>query len=200
MAAKKRLEQLRRELRAPIIHDGKQIKAVTLTEPLAHQVAKAAHKSGDDASALAMRLFEEISDLPEGAAAGLKLRDFAAISQWLEGLNSFALALDHAAGLATHLEARLDDLEGERSFALCVPVAGEGGDITTLTATEPSMDAMMMAMQRPTSADQMIALVAGATGQTIPVISQLAQRDLNRIGTWLGPFTSALGTAPDGGT
>ncbi len=217
-----KLETLTLKLLAPIEHKGERIETITLTEPRAFDSVKAeaaAARGGHRVN----HLMIEISDLPPGAE--LRARDIGRISQWLGDLTRGALEIDGLAqasaieGDAAEADpfavdtpvdeaietagamddAAIDALEGERTFALCVPFEFGGRKIETLTATEPTIDAMLAGEKHSLVAQQTIAMIAAVTGESIQVITRLALRDLNRIEVWLAPFVRDVMSQSTGG-
>ncbi len=203
-----RLAVLTHTLVAPVEHEGERIGTITLTEPRAYDSIKVEAKGVEGAKRLEALIWA-ISDLPDGVH--LKARDLGRIVKWLGGLTSDALALDGiiaaetevdpfdlepGAGAASGMdEAEIDALEDERTFNLLVPFEFEGRRVERLTATEPTLDAMLAGQKYKEPSRQTAAMVAAVTGQPLPVINRLALRDLNRVEAWLGPFVRGLVSA-----
>jgi len=221
----RKLEQKTFQLLGPIHNGDKVISEVTITEPISYQVVHAQRAADKDKNKHVLPcMLDVISDLPPGLALRLKARDLGHISRWIKGLNEAALEADGLirpaatgggdgdqnavdpfevgfddAEFAALSDDEIDGLESERTFDLLSPLQYEGRTIERLTCREPTIDVMMNATRFKTPAEVSIALVAGITSETIPVINRLVQRDLVRLETWLTPFVQDL-MAETGGT
>jgi len=218
------LERKTFKLRGTIHHGDKKITEVTITEPITYQVVNAQREAAKHKDKHVLTaLIDQISDLPPGTSARLKSRDMGKISRWVKGLNQAALEADGLARPAAEVAAdddfdgddpfaiepadagvddltddEIDGLDSERTFLLISPLDYDGVRYEKLTCREPTIDVMMQASRFKTEAEVSVAMVAGITGEPIPVINRLVQRDLVRLETWLAPFVRDL-TSETGG-
>lgn len=222
----RQLERKTFKLLGSVHHGDTKITQVTVTEPITHQIVHAQRAVAKDPNTHVLtHMLSQISDLPAGAAARLKSRDMGKISKWIKGLNQAALeadgllqppanddasagdfdgedpfAIEPEGDGAEHLtDDEIDGFESERTFTLISPFEYEGTRYEKLTCKEPTIDVMMAASRFKIEGEVSVAMVAGITGQPIPVINRLVQRDLVRMETWLAPFVRDL-SAETGGT
>lgn len=214
------LERKEFQLNAPVHVGDEERTVIVVTEPLMHQIVAAARKAEKNKTHNLVELLSLISDMPAAGAGKLRARDLGRISRWIKGLNDDALKADGLldqpdAGAVTDdpfsidpsdpavdamSDEDIDNLEGSRTFKLICPVLYEGQTTANITATEPTIDAMMSATKYKLDIESRIAMVAGVTGQTIPVINRMTQRDFVRVEAWTAPFVRDLVTANTGGT
>ncbi len=89
-------------------------------------------------------------------------------------------------------------LDPDRAFVLQVPVAGAGpAPLTSITVREPDLEAgIAVERSSETAAGATAAMIAALSGQSIPTVMRLAQRDVSRIERWLDFFSSAGEPSP----
>lgn len=206
-------------LRQPIGVGESRRAVLTVTEPTARQRVAAERKAGGNPMRQAAALVAAIADLSDEEALALSARDYGRVTKWLQGLaNEAARAdgpaepeaapeadpfadpfADHLADpFAIEVEAAelsaeaIDDLPGERTFELLCPIEAGPRLIDRLTLREPTVDALMAAAEFKLGSEITLALLAKASGETIPVIGSLRHRDISRLEAWLAPFVQEM--------
>lgn len=151
---------------------------VTLHEPeLGHMLN--AERDTTSSVTEAMRLFAEVSGLPEIAIGRLKTKDAMAIRRVVDGFEKHASPVD----------ARID---GDRhTIALDAPIELPGqAPISHITLREPDMAVGVIVEKIHKMRARQAAMIAELSGIKIPVLRHLKARDIARIEAWLGPFVA----------
>lgn len=178
------------DLSRPISDDaGMTWTEVTVSEPELGQMMTAERDTISDVTE-AMRLFAEVSGLPEIAIGRLKTKDAMAIRK----------AVDSFEKHASKVDARID---GDRhTLTLDAPIELPGQPpISQITLREPDMAVGVIVEKIKKMRARQAAMIAELSGLKIPVLRHLKARDIARIEAWLGPFVSDdASTEEDGET
>lgn len=163
------------ELASPIKDtSGKQIKKLNVRELFLRDRAAAQRKHPSSPTQQTVHLLATQTDLDADTVMRLKTRDARKLKQWASAL---ATADDHIEADAS-----------EHTFELLVPVLTDSDPITEIRVREPDLGAAIASEKLEHEAEQIAAMIASLSDQTIQIVMRMADRDVDRIEAYLTPF------------